>query len=304
MVTNLTGSATFTQKVQYIPLSPAELDDLVFAYGNPLPPYELRNLNSCDAFSPTPEIFDRKLVEEELLIVFDTLRQQLSNTPAPAAHCRHHLSARLFKLLLGSLKIGLGIAVAILTGGTGLGIAGGGLMIISGANEMVCAVTGKTIGEHIQDRWPESIRARRAGRVVDIVLKMAGILGGGMGCGLASGINLIFGVDIPVWGSVLCGAALGCTDEIARMMDACLLKESRSDHGSSASVSKVIDPEDARAVKLQIHETEGFLELTLESLSENITGQQETLRTLKQHDWLKRLRVKTSGLHLTSSSPP
>lgn len=131
----------------------------------------------------------------------------------------HTPLSRVLKGIIGTVKVFIGLGMAVLTAGTGVGIIGGSLMALSGVNELVCFVTGKTLGEHIQQRWPDSIKAKKVAACVDILFKVMGILGGVMGCGLANGINIIFNVNLSQTASSICGGALGFTDEMSKLID-------------------------------------------------------------------------------------
>lgn len=139
----------------------------------------------------------------------------------------HHSLSRVLKGILGTVKVFLGVGMAILTSGTGVGVIGGSLMALSGVNELVCSITGRTLGEHILNRWPDNLQAKRAATCVDALLKISGIFGGVMGCGLASGINIIFDINLPQIATSICGGVLGLTDEISKLIDGCLQKRAK-----------------------------------------------------------------------------
>lgn len=139
----------------------------------------------------------------------------------------HHPLSRILKGILGTVKVFLGVGMAILTSGTGVGVIGGSLMALSGVNELICSITGRTLGEHILNRWPDNLQAKRAATCVDTLLKISGIFGGVMGCGLASGINIMFDVNLPQLATSICGGVLGLTDEISKLIDGCMQKRAK-----------------------------------------------------------------------------
>lgn len=159
------------------------------------------------------------ILKHELIPVVETVDTVHERNIKPHTIRLHTPLSRILKGILGTVKVFIGLGMAVLTAGTGVGLIGGSLLALSGVNELVCFVTGKTLGEHIQQRWPDSIKAKKMAACVDILFKVMGILGGIMGCGLASGINIIFNVNLSQTASSICGGALGLTDEMSKLID-------------------------------------------------------------------------------------
>lgn len=204
-----------------------------------------REILSCDERLLKERVSSHHpILKHEFIPVVETVDIVHEHNVKPHTVRLHTPLSRILKGILGTVKVFIGLGMAVLTAGTGVGLIGGSLLALSGVNELVCFVTGKTLGEHIQQRWPDSIKAKKMAACVDILFKVMGILGGIMGCGLASGINIIFNVNLSQTASSICGGALGLTDEMSKLIDNLFL---RREH------KKTSDKNAQEAMKKDIH---------------------------------------------------
>lgn len=172
------------------------------------PPVE-NNINILHLAQPLPV----HEVEQGMQFIEENIRRKADST------FTHHPLTRVIKAVLGSLKMALGIATMVLTGGTVFGAVSGSLMVLSAVNDFVYACTGNTIGEHIKAHWPDNNRAAWAGFIIDNIFKLAAVVGSGLGAGLENCINVIFNIQMHKISGIVCGVLLTAADELANVFD-------------------------------------------------------------------------------------
>lgn len=158
----------------------------------------------------------------------------------PSCHTLHPL-VRILKAVLGIARMSLGLGIAISTGGTVLGAIGGSLLFLDGLNVFVGAILGKSLGDYIKERWPNSPVARHVGAVLDVLLKCLGVLGGALGGGLGNGINEMFDVTLTGIESALCACAPSLLDETIKIIEIFLRNRTKKNNEHNSNVIEIRD---------------------------------------------------------------
>lgn len=116
--------------------------------------------------------------------------------------CKQPLSHAL-QAGLDGLKVALEFAAIILTEGLLTSILGKTMTILSTINNLVYAITGYTIGEHIERLWPESKEAKWASVVIDTVFNFANPPEDYFEINQNKTINLSFNIEQPTLPTLL-----------------------------------------------------------------------------------------------------